>query len=326
MLQQTQVGTVIDYFNRFMTRFPDVVSLASANIDDVLKQWEGLGYYRRARQLQAAAKQIVESHGGRFPEEFDAIQALPGIGRYTAGAIASIALGHSKPILEGNTIRLFSRLTNLDSDPRTGSNQKRLWEFSESILSKKRPGDFNQALMDLGSMICKPKQPSCLVCPVAQFCDARSEGTQDHVPVAAPKKKFIQQNEAVVIVVRKKKFFVRLCGPEQRWAGLWDFPRFIVPPELAGLEQQVWLMESTKKETGYQVSIQEFGVPIQHAVTKYKISLSVFITDDVVGRAATKESDSPKWKWISFPELESLAMSSTGRKIVRRLQETKGFQ
>ena len=320
MLQQTQVGTVIDYFNRFMERFPDIPALAAAKIDDVLKQWEGLGYYRRARQMHAAAQLIVEQHDGKFPGAFEQIHALPGIGRYTAGAIASIALEQRKPILEGNTIRLFSRLMVLDSDPRTGPNQKRLWEFSESVLPTKRVGDFNQALMDLGSMICKPGKPACLVCPVSQFCEARATGQQDVLPVSPDKKKYIVQDEAVVILQRDRKFFVRLCGPTQRWSGLWDFPRFILPSKIENPLR--WLTEAAHAETGYRVKLSPWGQPIQHAVTKFKITLAIYQVDSISGRASTKKSEAAEWKWVTFSQLEALAMSSTGRKIVQRLAKT----
>ena len=149
MLQQTQVATVIDYYLRFMKQFPTVKKLAAADEADVLKLWEGLGYYRRARQLHAAARLVVENHKGRFPETFDEVLALPGIGRYTAGAILSISKDEQLPILEGNTIRLFARLMEMKADPKTGPNQKALWEFSESLLPKKRCGDFNLSLIHI---------------------------------------------------------------------------------------------------------------------------------------------------------------------------------
>ena len=166
MLQQTQVATVIDYFNRFVKRFPNIKRLAAASEADVLRLWEGLGYYRRARQLHAAAKTIVECHGGQFPTDITDVLALPGIGRYTAAAILSIAQDQRLPILEGNTIRLFARLLAMNSDPRTTENQKRLWEFSESLLPRKQVGDFNQSLMELGSEICTPRNPNCKICPL----------------------------------------------------------------------------------------------------------------------------------------------------------------
>jgi A/G-specific adenine glycosylase len=178
MLQQTQVATVIDYFQRFVTRFPDVSSLASAEEAEILKLWEGLGYYRRARQMHAAAKLICEKHDAKFPLDFDQVLALPGVGRYTAGAILSISTDQRLPILEGNTIRLFARLMGLKTDPKTSANQARLWEFSESLLPSKLVGDFNQALMELGSEICTPRNPDCPHCPLLKFCPTFAGGWQ----------------------------------------------------------------------------------------------------------------------------------------------------
>jgi len=315
MLQQTQVATVIDYYTRFMKRFPTVRELAAADQSEVLKLWEGLGYYRRARQLHAAAQMVVELHRGKFPETFDEVLALPGIGRYTAGAILSISLDQSLPILEGNTIRLFARLMQMREDPKTSASQKLLWKFSESLVPKNRAGDFNQALMELGSEICKPKSPKCSECPVIKFCPTFVSGLQTEIPASSKKVKYESLHEAVVLVTRKggkrreHLILVRQCGPEERWTGLWDFPRFELrnDPSFEKLEQSV------KSLCGLDVSVHKTDLKIKHAVTRYRITLEVFECENVTGRLSRKND--PSLRWVNAEELIALPMNTTGRKI-----------
>ena len=237
MLQQTTTETVRGYFDRFCAQFPDVSTLAAAETADVLKRWEGLGYYRRAVQMHAAARVIVERYGGEFPDEREAILALPGVGRYTAGAILSFAFDRREPILEANTLRLDARLLGLESDPATGESQKRLWAFAEAILPKTRCGDFNQALIDLGNGVCLPKEPRCEVCPLFTFCEAKRLGKVDLIPYKKPVAPKERRTE-IAFLVRRPLFtgakpfdqekFLLIRSPEgARWAGLWDFPRFL---------------------------------------------------------------------------------------------------
>jgi A/G-specific adenine glycosylase len=228
MLQQTQVVTVIDYFERFLSAFPSIADLAAADEQEVLRLWEGLGYYRRARQLHAAARVIVAEHQGCFPREVQQIRALPGIGRYTAGAIASIGWDAREPILEANTIRVFSRLLAYRGDPQKNAGQQRLWEFAAGVLPKRDTGLFNQALMELGSEICTPRGPLCDQCPVCALCPTFRLGLQDEIPLPKRKTKYEDRHEAAVVVRRGDRVVLRRCGPAERWAGLWDFPRFPV--------------------------------------------------------------------------------------------------
>src|SRR3954452_17850774 len=187
MLQQTQVATVRDYYERFIRALPDVHSLAGANETDVLRLWEGLGYYRRARQLHAAAKKVVSEHEGNFPENSHELQQLPRIGRYTAGAIASIAFGRRTPILEANTIRLLSRLVAYRGNPHTQTGQQPLWQAAEEILPRSRVAEFNQALMELGSLVCTPDNPKCDACPLASVCQGYAANLQHEIPPAKPR-------------------------------------------------------------------------------------------------------------------------------------------
>ena len=320
MLQQTQVATVIDYYLRFMRAFPTVKQLAAADQSEVLKLWEGLGYYRRARQLHAAAQIVVEKHKGKFPEQFDDVLALPGIGRYTAGAILSISLDQPHPILEGNTVRLFARLMELRDDPKVSSSQKQLWAFSESLVPAKRAGDFNQSLMELGSKICTPKSPKCEDCPVIRYCPTFRNGLQDEIPAASTKIKYEKLHEAVVLISKqtgrngKRKYLIRECGPNERWTGLWDFPRFEVGA--SGQRVRLQLQQELQSLCGLSGNIEVTDIQLKHAVTKYRITLDVYACDDFQGRLKRKKGET--FRWVTMEELVTIPMSVTGRKIADR--------
>jgi A/G-specific adenine glycosylase len=316
MLQQTQVATVIAYYDRFLQRFPTVNRLAAADQSEVLKLWEGLGYYRRARQLHAAARIVVEKHRGNFPTDFDSVVALPGIGRYTAGAILSISRDQRLPVLEGNTIRLFARLLAMQDDPRTGSNQKTLWEFSESLLPKKRCGDFNQALMELGSEICRPNSPACTDCPLQRLCPTFVRGLQKKIPVAAKKLNYESVTEAVVIASRRGKYLVRQCGEGERWTGLWDFPRFSVD----GASPETDLQTKLESLTGLTAELCDSKQTIKHAVTRFRITLNCFVAGNLRGRL--RQANGQQFKWLSAKEMDEYPMSVTGRKIADRIRNS----
>ena len=189
MLQQTQVNTVIPYYERFLQRFPDIASLAAADKDEVLKLWEGLGYYRRAHNLQRAARQVMQEHDGKLPRRAAGLQKLPGIGRYSAGAIASIAFAEAAPVLDGNVMRVFARLTDLDEDITRPATQRQLWALAQDWLHPTRPGAWNQALMELGRRVCRPRQPDCPRCPLQDACLARARGRQNELPRRRPRRK-----------------------------------------------------------------------------------------------------------------------------------------
>ncbi len=226
MLQQTTVVAVVPYFERFTARFPDLQSLASASIDEVLRLWEGLGYYSRARNLHKAAQVIVDQHAGCFPADVTALRTLPGIGRYTAGAIASFAFDQPAAIVEANTERLYARLIALPDDVRTSRSQKSLWEFAEKLIPRKRPGDFNQSLMDIGSKICKPQDPDCDHCPLAGSCETFRNGLQKQIPVRKLRTAVTAINEIAVALVCRNRYLLRRRSSTERWAGMWDFVRF----------------------------------------------------------------------------------------------------
>lgn len=313
MLQQTQVATVVGYYERFLQAFPTVAALAAASESQVLRLWEGLGYYRRARQLHAAAQTIVEQHGGVFPRSYDAVRALPGIGRYTAGAILSIGLDQRLPILEANTIRVLSRLIALRDDPRSTASQARLWQVAEEILPAERCGAFNQALMELGSELCTPKEPACDECPVAAHCAARAQGLTAEIPLAAKKMKYEDVTETAVVVRRRGRFLVRECQPGERWAGLWDFPRFA-----SRAAQETGWLDSAREHLhswlGVQIEPRTHLATTKHGVTRFRITLHVLSADWLSGGQV---SDS--LRWVNRTELAELPLSVTGRKIAGML-------
>lgn len=311
MLQQTQVVTVRDYFERFVAALPDVHALAAADERQVLRLWEGLGYYRRARQLHAAAQMIVAEHGGRFPTDVATLQSLPGIGRYTAGAIASIAFDQRAAILEANTVRLLSRLIAYRGDPLKTAGQRILWQTAEDILPQRNVAQFNQATMELGSLVCTPNEPHCGECPLNSLCAAFAAGLEHKIPRAKAKKSYTDVREAVVIIHRNGRVLMRECGAGERWAGLWDFPRFAVEAE-DPRAVQAEIVAKLRQQTGVTCGAPSLVKTIKHAVTRYRITLDCYHADDVAGRAQYA-------RWFTKPDLADLPLSTTGRKITRLL-------
>ena len=229
MLQQTQVATVIPYYERFLDRFPDVQALAAAELDEVYRYWAGLGYYRRAKQLHAAACEIVTSGQVPFPRDRDAIWSLPGIGRYTASAIASFAYDARWGIVEANTQRLYARLIRCRDPLAETKTQKQLWNFAEELVQAARgsAGELNQALMEIGALVCKPVEPSCTECPLVDHCQAHRHRETHRIPAPKPKKVITPLVEiGFLISDGAGRWLLRRCLESERWAGLWDFPRF----------------------------------------------------------------------------------------------------
>ena len=313
MLQQTQVATVESYFPRFLSAFPTIQSLADAPEEQVLRLWEGLGYYRRARQLHAAAKCVVAEYRGVFPTDIEAVRKLPGIGRYTAGAILSIAFDQRQPILEANTFRLLARLQAYRGDPRSSDGAAQLWSFAEELLPQRDVGTFNQALMELGSLICKPRAPSCGMCPVAELCPTRAQGLQEEIPPPA-RKPTMESIHVAAAVIRRRNEVLLVRNPDgERWAGLWDFPRF----ELAGVSTSPTperLAELVTERTGLTVQIERPLTTLKHGVTRFRITLDAWLGQPTGGRLR-RSPWSPRWVKVS--ELDNLPLSVTGRKLVK---------
>ena len=322
MLQQTQVTTVIGYYLRFIKALPSIAALAAADEQQVLKLWEGLGYYRRARQLHAAARHICEHHGGAFPTQREAVHQLPGVGRYTAGAVLSIAFDAREPILEANSMRVLSRLLAFRDDPRGAAGQRHLWQAAEGLLPRRRPGAFNQALMELGSEVCTPREPKCHDCPLAQFCPTSRGGLQSVIPVPA-RKPSVQAIHQAALILRRPDGRILLVrrGPGERWPGMWDFPRFDLdddsPPRIAFLQQQATALGRGRVRLGQRV------LTLRHVVTRFRITLDCYVAQVRAPERSTesmttrRSKRSPTTKWFRPAEMEPLPMNVTGRKIAR---------
>jgi len=337
MLQQTTVAAVVPYFERFLERFPTVAELAAADERDVLRHWEGLGYYSRARNIHKAARALVAERDGRFPESVDGLLQLPGIGRYTAGAIASFAFDQPAPIVEANTLRLYCRLLGYDGDPRSSRGQKLLWEFAGRLVqigvrsdrlqpvagvgsrcsfdrlkpvTTNHAGRLNHALMDLGATVCRVAEPDCPSCPVQQHCAAFRDGTVAGIPAPAKKPEITELTEAAVVVRKNGRILLRQCRPGERWAGLWDFPRFgIAANRDAQVEAEV--LAQLRERVGIAVVLQSQLDDIRHSVTRYRIRLLCFTAKFASGRIAAKSGA----RWVPSSTLDGYPLSVTGRKI-----------
>ena len=340
MLQQTQVSAVCGYFERFLQAFPSVVDLAQAEEEQVLRLWEGLGYYRRARQLHRAAKILVAEHGGKFPRDIEAVRSLPGIGRYTAGAILSIAYDIPQPILEANTIRVYSRLLGYEGDPHSTAGQKLLWSLADAVIPQKRPGRLNQALMELGREVCKARGPLCKSCPVVMHCRAARKGLQDRIPRPKAKPKIEEVHEAAVIVRHRGRVLLVKRGDGGRWAGLWDFPRFPLEAEHPKAHRQE-LIDGVRRLTGVNIIPGELLKTLHHGVTRFRITLDCFAAEYVsetdgeipcenkrrAGPSSAPPTDFPRQpafhdhgaatekRWVRPTELEKYPLNTTGRKM-----------
>ena len=327
MLQQTTTATVEGYYQRFLERFPNVHSLAKAELEDVYRLWEGLGYYRRAAQLHKAAIAVVENHGGIFPQTFEHVLALPGVGRYTAGAILSIAHDKRLPILEANTIRLHSRLFGVTTDPLELKTNLRLWAFAEKVLPQKNIGIFNQALMDLGSRVCLPKQPLCLgeanlfscdtkksACPVADLCQCARLGLQREIPVPKAKPNMEEITEVAVLVRRRGKILLMQYPESVRWAGLWDFPR--CQANGSDIFADSTIPKKLGELTGRSITLHRPISTQKHAVTRFKITLR-FVEGKDCGPLQKPQYNV---RWVKPEELEEIPLNSTGRKLAVETQ------
>jgi len=316
MLQQTTVAAVVPYFNRFLTRFPTVEKLAGAREDEVLRLWEGLGYYSRARNLHKAAREVAGRRGGRFPDDVAELMELPGIGRYTAGAIASFAFNRPAPIVEANSERAFCRLLGFCGDPRSAAGRKLLWEFASRVVKCKAPGLVNQALMELGATVCTSESPECGACPVRKYCEAHNRGWQHEIPLRARRAAPTSVTEIAVAVHRDGRYLLRKRAAGERWAGLWDFARFgwderdgKTPSAIAGAVRDAY---------GLDVVVTGRLAEIRHSVTRFRITLCCFLAEWMAGEIDSKLRGA---RWIAPRQFDRLPLSTTGRKLARLLGE-----
>jgi A/G-specific adenine glycosylase len=316
MLQQTQVATVIPYFERFLAAFPTVADLAAASEQDVLKMWEGLGYYRRARNLHCAAQLIVSEHGGQIPREPEALRRLPGIGRYMLGAILSQAFECRLPILEANSQRLLCRLLGVRDDPRAGAARNQLWQAAEDLLPTRRIGEFNQALMELGALVCTAGKPNCRACPLTRLCRAHQLGIQDQIPPPTRQPDPVHVHEAAVIVRRDEHILLVRRPSEGRWAGLWEFPHAPVQAQEPYEEAAERLL---RELTGVEAQIGAELLTLRHSVTHHHITLVCL--DASYQRGRFRSTFYPQCKWLKPADVARYPVSAPQRRLARAVIE-----
>jgi A/G-specific adenine glycosylase len=320
MLQQTQVETVRPYFARFVERFPTVEALAAVPLDDVLKAWEGLGYYSRARNLHRAAQIIADQHGGQFPNTVDGLLTLPGIGDYTAGAIASIAFDVRAPVLDGNVIRVLARLLDLADDVTKPAVRRALWEHAQALLPETRTGDYNQALMDLGRLVCRPKAPVCASCPVTAHCLALAHRTQEQRPVKAIRAQTPHYDvTAGLIRDDAGRLLIAQRPLDGLLGGLWEFPG---GKQEAGESLEDCLRRELHEELGIDVTVGALYMRVRHAFTHFRITLHVFEC-----RYLGADDGQPQrigvhdYAWVTPDALDRYAFGKADRQVVQALQE-----
>lgn len=312
MLQQTTVTAVIPYFERFLVRFPTVTDLAQADEQEVLRYWSGLGYYRRARHLHQAAQRLAGQHGNTLPDDPAFWAGLPGVGQYILGAVLSQAFDRRLPIVEANSLRVLARLWAYPDDPRTGAGKKWVWLASETLLPARRVGDFNQALMELGALVCRVESPQCERCPVAQACRSRQLGLQGQVPQRVIRPKALSVEEVAVVIRDRER--VLLCQrPETatRWANLWEFPHAERQPA------ESWEQAASRiarELTGVTITPVDEMMTIRHSVTQS--SIRMVCVDAIRTGGAFEIGHYAAGKWLSGSELSQHPTSSPQKKLI----------
>ena len=315
MLQQTRVETVIPYFKRWMMRFPSIADLANATEREVLSLWEGLGYYSRARNLHKAARLVVDDHDGELPRDLPSLRKLPGIGRYTAGAIASMAFNLDEATLDGNLRRIFARVFDVAQPADASTGQKILWGLAQENLPAGRAGDYNQALMDLGAIICLPRNPTCLLCPLSELCRSRIGGIQEQRPVLKLRPKVPHYTVTAAVLQRDGKVLLAKRPSKGLLGGMWEFPGGKVEQ---GETLEVCLVREIREETGAEIRVGEaFGI-YQHAYTHFSITLHAFFCELIAGEPRAIEAT--ELAWVKPMELNNYPMGKVDRQIARRLQ------
>jgi A/G-specific adenine glycosylase len=314
MLQQTTVAVVAPRFERFLARFPSINSLAAADEQELLKEWEGLGYYHRARNLHTAARILVAEHQGSLPDDLDAVARLPGVGRYILGALLSQAYDRRLPIVEANTTRVLCRLFGQMGDPKSAPVRKWLWDAALAILPDRRVGDFNQALMELGGTVCTPKSPSCSQCPLRADCAARKRGDPESIPHKGPKPTVVKTRETCVILHRAGRVLLARRPSAGRWPNMWEFPRVV----LKGKESHESAARRLIASLGLTAEPEKTLMTIRYGVTRFRISM---VCLEARARAAGFRSDYyEEGRWVRPAGLGEYPVSSPQRKLVAVIQ------
>ncbi len=315
MLQQTQVKTVIPYYERWLVAFPTVQVLAEAKQQTVLKYWEGLGYYARARNLHKAAQQVVAEHQGKFPESLEGAIALQGIGRTTAGGILSAAFNLPTPILDGNVKRVLARLIALPAVPNKALSQ--LWEISEQVLDPKQPRDFNQAIMDLGATLCTRHNPACLLCPWQIHCAAYNQNAVSEFPMSESRKPLPHKQIGVAVITDSQgNILIDRRKQEGLLGGLWEFPGGKIEP---GESVENCISREIKEELGIEIEVGDRLITIEHAYTHFKVTLNVFNCKHLSGEPQPIECD--EVKWVTLDEIDQYPFPKANSQIIEAIRQ-----
>jgi A/G-specific adenine glycosylase len=313
MLQQTQVATVVPYFHRFLQQFPTIADLAASDEQAVLRAWQGLGYYSRARNLRVAAQAIVRDHGGRVPDTVEALRALPGVGSYTSGAVASIAYNRRTPIVDGNVARVLCRVDRIETDPRDKATLKLLWQRAEDVLPAKRTGDFNSSLMELGATVCTPRSPQCLICPVNTQCQAFADGVQERIPAPRTAKPTpLLHRDVLCVRGRSDTWLIEQRPARGRWAGMWQF----VTVERNGHKPSA---KRVAELTGIQVDAPRLIGAAAHALTHRRYAFDIYVcTARNVCEPCSRQR--PR-RWVTRAELDRYPLPRPHLKVMRMLED-----
>lgn len=304
MLQQTQVATVIPYWERFLSRFPTVEALAAAPLDDVLSAWRGLGYYSRARNLHRAAQEVVAHFGGRLPSSAEALLTLPGFGRYTAGAVASIAFGEQAPLVDGNVARVLSRLFEVEGVPGDRAREARLWQLAGALVQGERPGDLNQALMEHGATVCRPESPLCLLCPVRGACMAFRHGRVDELPPAKVRAEPKRLTLALAVWPHENTLLFARRAEKGLFGGLWELPAAEIEPDVPDATAATRLSEAL----GVAVTAKGTLGTVQRQLTHRSLTLRLL---RVTGRQRPAKAPAfHELRWCTPAQAEGLGMST----------------
>lgn len=315
MAQQTRLGSMLPFYKRWMRRFPSIRSLARSEEQDVLALWEGLGYYTRARNLRRAAQLIMKEYGGRLPSTVEGLRRLPGIGAYTAGAIASVAFGVDAPAVDGNAVRVLSRVFDVSETAESASAQKLFWRLAAQHLPPGRAADYNQALMDLGAQVCTPRQPKCAVCPIRADCRAAALGIQEQRPVKLAGLITPQRHYAAAVVQRHGAVLVLQRPAAGLLAGMWEFPNSLMRSQRGA---RAALQKEMKKELGLALPFEKQLGEFHHAYSHFSVRLQVF-HHPLIG-VRPKVITPRKHRWLPIRQLGSLPMGRLDRQIADVLQ------
>jgi len=315
MLQQTRVEAAAPYFERFMAAFPTVHDLAAAREDRVLRVWQGLGYYSRARNLHRTARRMVRDHGGRFPETAAALERLPGIGRYTAGAIASIAFGERAAVVDGNVRRVLARLLAIDAPVDAPATMRLLWSLAEILLPPRRPGEFNQALMDHGAGICIPRRPRCAVCPVRKACDAFAQGRQNALPLRRPRRAVPHYVVVAACTKRNGRYLLGKRPSQGLLGGLWEFPGGKVEP---GETHEQALVREIREELAMAIAVGPLLASVEHTYSHAKVTLHFYRCTAIAGEP--QRHHYPEVRWVFPAHFDRYAFPAANRKILPLLK------